>query len=188
MNSNDRDCPLGVFTMFPPDSLPANLLSNNGGGLMRNLDRMAVRAADEAIAEFMASPEAQAAAESIKQEAALALERITGGAVVELASSGSATIVYDGDTWRRPKQVHCRGRWRAVKRKMQALAAELGWPGCMEVASYDQIEGAVLTAGARLAAWNKLSRVRRKPADRRADRRHRKTLRANLRDPDYVPF
>lgn len=29
---------------------------------------------------------------------------------------------------------------------------------------------------------------RRPPADRRAEQRHRKALRANLRDPDYVPF
>jgi hypothetical protein len=75
-----------------------------------------------------------------------------------------------------------------VKRKLQALAAKLGWPECMEVAHLDQIEGRVLMAGAKLAAWHKLSKHRRKPADRRAERAHRKTLRANLGDPDYVPF
>lgn len=86
-------------------------------------------------------------------------------------------------------QVHCRGRWRAVKRKLQVLAAELGWPGCMEVAHLDQIEGRVLMAGAKLAAWHKFtSKHRRPPANRRAERRHRKTLRANLRDPNHVPF
>ena len=86
-------------------------------------------------------------------------------------------------------QVHCRGRWRAVKRKLQALAAELGWPECMEVAHHDQIEGRVLMAGAKLAVWHKFtSKHRRKPADRRAERAHRKALRANLRDPNYLPF
>lgn len=76
-----------------------------------------------------------------------------------------------------------------MKRKMQVLAAELGWPGCMEVAHIDQIEGCVLMAGAKLAAWHKItSKHRRPPANRRAEQRHRKALRANLRDPDYVPF
>lgn len=89
----------------------------------------------------------------------------------------------------RVPQVHCRGRWRAVKRKLRALAAELGWPGCMEVASVYQVEGRVLMAGAKLAVWHKFtSKHRRKPADRTTQRRHRKALRANLRDPDYVPF
>lgn len=88
----------------------------------------------------------------------------------------------------RVQQVHCRGRWRAVKRKLQALATELGWPGCMEVASVYQVEGRVLTAGAKLSRWHKLSKHRRPPADRAAERRHRKTLRANVRDPDHVPF
>lgn len=93
------------------------------------------------------------------------------------------------DTPTRVQQVHCRGRWRAVKRKLQVLAAELGWPGCMEVAHPDQIEGRVLMAGAKLAAWHKLtSKHQRPPANRRAEQRHRKSLRANLRDPDYVPF
>ncbi len=115
------------------------------------------------------------------------VERITGEAV-ELAPAASTTITYDGERWRAPPQVHCRGRWRAVKRKLQVLAAELGWPECMEVAHPDQVEGRVLTAGAKLAAWHKLSKHRRKPANRRAERAHRKVLRANLRDPDYVPF
>jgi len=93
------------------------------------------------------------------------------------------------DTPTRVPQVHCRGRWRAVKCKLQVLAAELGWPGCMEVAHADQIEGRVVMAGAKLAAWHKLtSKHRRPPANRRAEQRHRKSLRANLRDPDYVPF
>lgn len=92
------------------------------------------------------------------------------------------------DSQTRVRPVHCRGRWRAVKRKLRALAAELGWPECMEVAHADQIEGCVLRAGAKLSRWHKLSKHRRKPADRAAERRHRKALRANLRDPDYVPF
>lgn len=76
-----------------------------------------------------------------------------------------------------------------MKRKLQVLAAELGWPGCIEVANPDQIDGRVLMAGAKLAVWHKLtSKHRRKPADRRAERAHRKAIRANLRDPDYVPF
>lgn len=89
----------------------------------------------------------------------------------------------DAEHLAKVQQVHCRGRWRAVKRKLQVLAAELGWPGCMEVAHADQIEGCVLRAGAKLSRW--LSKHRRKPADRAAERAHRKTLRAN---PDYVPF
>ena len=105
----------------------------------------------------------------------------------ELREEGQGSMSEDQPT--RVQQVHCRGRWRAVKRKLQVLAAELGWPGCMEVASVYQVEGRVLMAGAKLAAWHKLtSKHRRKPADRTVQRRHRKTLRANLRDPDYVPF
>ena len=89
----------------------------------------------------------------------------------------------------RSAQVCCHGRWRAVKRNLQVLASELGWPECMEVAHADQIEGCVLRAGAELATWHRFtSKHRRKPADRAAERRHRKALRANLRDPDYVPF
>lgn len=115
---------------------------------------------------------------------------------IDPATVSAMPIVYTPeDGWtnvlppKRPAQVHCRGRWRTVKRKLQALAAELGWPGCMKVAHADQVEGRVLMAGAKLAVWHKLtSKHRRKPADRAAQRRHRKTLRANLRDPDYVPF
>ena len=87
MNSNDRDRPLGVFTMFPPDPLPANLLSNNGGGLARNLDRMAERVRDEAFADFMACPEVQG---------------ILRGEVVEIdpATVDAAPTVYDpADGW-----------------------------------------------------------------------------------------
>ena len=94
----------------------------------------------------------------------------------------------DAEHLAKVQQVHCRGRWRAVKRKLQVLAAELGWPGCMEVAHADQVVGRVLMAGAKLSRWHKLSKHRRKPADRAAKRAHRKALRANLRDPDYVPF
>ena len=88
----------------------------------------------------------------------------------------------------RVPQVHCRGRWRAVKRKLLVLAAELVWPECMKVASHDQVEGRVLMAGAKLSRWHKLSKHHRPPSDRAAERRHRKTLRANVRDPDHVPF
>lgn len=131
-------------------------------------------------------------------------DHIFRGDVVEIdpATVSAVPTVYDpAEGWvavdvtaevlppNRVPQVHCRGRWRVVKRKLQALAVELGWPGCMEVAHLDQIEGLVLMAGAKLAAWHKLtSKHRRKPANRRAERAHRKTLRANLRDPDYVPF
>lgn len=188
MTSNDRHRPLGEFTMFPLEPLPADLLSGSGG-LERNLNRMAERVRDEAIADFMACPEVQG---------------ILRGEVVEIdpATVSAVPTVYDPEEgWvavdvteevlppNRVPQVHCRGRWRAVKRKLRALAAELGWPGCMEVASVYQVEGRVLMAGAKLAAWHKLtSKHRRKPADRTVQRRHRKTLRANLRDPDYVPF
>ena len=59
----------------------------------------------------------------------------------------------------------------------------------MEVAHADQIEGRVVMAGAKLAAWHKLtSKHRHHPGNRRTEQRHRKTLRANLRDPDHVPF
>ena len=104
----------------------------------------------------------------------------------ELREEGQGSMSEDQPT--RVQQVHCRGRWRAVKRKLQVLAAELGWPKCMEVAHEDQVVGRVLMAGAKLSRWHKLSKHRRKPADRAAERRHRKALRANLRDPDYVPF
>ena len=89
----------------------------------------------------------------------------------------------------RVQQVHCRGRWRAVKRKLQVLAAELGWPECMNVAHEDQVVGRVLMAGAKLSRWHKFtSKHRRSPSNRAAERRHRKALRANVRDPDHVPF
>jgi len=82
--------------------------------------------------------------------------------------------------------VTCRGRWRHVKPKLRALAAELGWPECLAVAHEDQVEGHVLRVGARLASWRKLSRLRGRPADRAAERRRRKARRAY--DPDGIPF
>lgn len=150
MTADERDMtPPGVFTMFPLEPFPADLLSG-GNGLQRNLDRMAERVREEAIAEFMASPEAKAA------QAELQGWQYQDGA--------------DDDAPYRPEQVQARGRWRRRKQVLRKFAAELGYPECMEVAHPEQIDGAVMQAGVRLRDFYKLHHVRTTPAQAKAER------------------
>lgn len=68
------------------------------------------------------------------------------------------------------RRVHPRGRWRRRKQVVRQLAADLGWPGCLEVASDDQIVAGVLAAGVRLRDWRRFEGGgRRHPKVRRAD-------------------
>jgi len=117
----------------------------------------------------------------------IARDEVHGEPVALVEPAGFVEVVYDGESFKplRVRQVHCRGRWRAVKRKMQALAAELGWPECLKVAHPDQIEGHVLLAGAKLRCWHRLSKHRFKPTSKRAAIVARKLTRAY---PDRIPF
>ena len=76
------------------------------------------------------------------------------------------------------------GRWRTRKVSLRRLAAELGWPACMEVAHDDQIVAAVLWAGVKVRHWRRFEQSgrrwhqhyrieRNKRAARRAARRRR---------------
>jgi len=160
-------------------SAMANPLSGPSA-LERNLDRMAECVREEAIAEFMATPEAKAAQAELLGEAkarvATALERIELGRP-DFTSEMNAPTVPDDGCWR-PEQVNPRGRWRMKKRALRQLAEDLNYPDCMEVAHPEQIDGAVMQAGVRLRDFYKLHRVRTTPAQakaewaqRRADRR-----------------
>ena len=92
------------------------------------------------------------------------------------AEAYANTVPEDG-RWR-PQLVHPRGRWRSKKRAIRALAEDLGYPECLEVAHPEQVDGGVMQAGVRLRDFYKLHRVRVSPAlakaervQRRADRR-----------------
>mgnify|MGYP003440046741 FL=1 len=149
----ERDqMPLGVFTMFPLEPLPANLLSG-GNGLLRNLDRMAERVRDEAIAEFMATPKAALA------ELVVAAKAKVNADDLDLATEPERY---------RPLQVHPRGRWRTKKRVIRALAEDLGYPECLAVTSPWEIEGHVTAAGVRLRDFRKLCIERMRPSDGQA--------------------
>ena len=77
MTIDERDLtPPGVF-MFQDTPLPADLLSR-GDGLLRNLDRMAERVRDDAIADFMASPEARAVLAATKAAVDVGLDFAPG--------------------------------------------------------------------------------------------------------------
>lgn len=100
---------------------------------------------------------------------------------VDMAEAYGATVPDDG-CWR-AEQYLTSGRWRRRKQVVRQLAADLGWPGCLEVAHDDQIVGAVLQAGVRLRDWRRFERsgrrmqehLRTQRAWRRARRRvHRK--------------
>lgn len=68
------------------------------------------------------------------------------------------------------RHVHPRGRWRRRKQVVRQLAADLGWPGCLAVASDDQIVAGVLAAGVRLRDWRRFEGGgRRHPKVRRAE-------------------
>lgn len=89
----------------------------------------------------------------------------------------------------RTKQVHCRGRWRVVKRRMKALACELNYPDCLRVTHHDSIVGAVMQAGAKQRAFWKLCKVRRRPDVHRAEReRQRRPIRELRNNPGWIPF
>ena len=82
------------------------------------------------------------------------------------AEAYGATVPDDG-CWR-AEQCPTSGRWRRRKQVVRQLAADLGWPGCLEVAHDDQIVGAVLQAGVRLRDWRRFER-----SGRRMHERHR---------------
>jgi hypothetical protein len=193
MTADERDLtPPGVFTMFPLEPLPADLLSGRNG-LQRNLDRMAERVREEGIAEFMATPEAQAAQESTPDTLTLTNIR---SAVAELETAAIPKVgdeyVVEAHERHRPEQVQARGRWRRRKQVFRKFAAELGWPECMKVAHDDQIVGAVLQAGLRLRDWRRFERSgRRSREHRRVERDWRRLRRriqrkaVNSKDPPF---
>ena len=74
-----------------------------------------------------------------------------------------------------------RGRWRRRKRVVRQLASELGWPGCMAVASSHQIEGAVIQAGVRLRDFYKLGHIRLHPAKSKSGRDERRRTKREAR-------
>lgn len=76
------------------------------------------------------------------------------------AEAYGATVPDDG-CWR-AEQCPTSGRWRRRKQVVRQLAADLGWPGCLEVAHDDQIVGAVLQAGVRLRDWRRFERSGRR--------------------------
>lgn len=181
MTVDERDLtPPGIFTMFPLEPLPADMLSG-GNGLQRNIDRMAERVREEGIAEFMATPEAQAA------QAELASVDVTAVVGVDFAAEPAR----DDGCWR-PEQYPTSGRWRRRKQVMRQLAADLGWPECMKVAHDDQIIGAVLQSGLRLRDWRRFERSgRRSREHRRVERDWRRLRRriqrkaVNSKDPPF---
>lgn len=87
---------------------------------------------------------------------------------------------YPGRERHRPKLVHPRGRWRRRKRVVRQLAVDLGYPGCLKVASQWEIEGHVTAAGVRLRDFHKLHRERMSPAEGQAyrarSRDHRRAI------------
>jgi len=89
------------------------------------------------------------------------------------------------------RHVHPRGRWRRRKQVVRQLAADLGWPGCLAVASDDQIVAGVLAAGVRLRDWRRFEGGRRHPKVRRADAvlaGQRRRASRQLMAEDGVPF
>ena len=90
------------------------------------------------------------------------------------------TVPEDG-RWR-PHPVYSRGRWRTKKRVLRQLAADLGYPECMEVAHRDQIDGAVLQAGVRLCDFYKLHRTRDRPFNTALDKAYARRLRSDRRE------
>jgi hypothetical protein len=202
MTADERDLtPPGVFTQFPLEPLPADLLSG-GSGLLRNLDRMAERVRDEAIAEFMATPEAQAAEAELIAAGLIraddATERVTGERPhrprdgVRIRDEDGPVEAEPERSRYRPEQVHARGRWRARKQVLRAFAAELGWPGCLEVTHDDSIVGSVLQAGLRIRDWRRFERSGRRAheraaAERACSKQRRSNRRKRLAEGD-IPF
>lgn len=88
------------------------------------------------------------------------------------AEAYANTVPEDG-RWR-PEQVHPRGRWRTKKRAIRALAEDLGYPECLEVAHPEQVDGGVGQAGVRLRDFYKLHRGRTTPAQAKAERAQRR--------------
>ena len=65
--------------------------------------------------------------------------KVAGVEVPETVITAAALWMQEGKAFSAGDlpQVHCRGRWRAVKRKLQVLAAELGWRFVSHVTSQE---------------------------------------------------
>jgi len=111
-------------------------------------------------AEYLEAGDPCPACHPVHSSASVALVEVTEKEGPPGVSPGRPAPTCDPPAAWRAEQYPTSGRWRRRKQVVRQLAADIGWPGCMDVAHDDLIVGAVLQAGVRLRDWRRFERSR----------------------------